>query len=167
MKRNIFVAALLVLFVGCTSQQSDQLTQQQKGQIKSEVKATMDSLITEFERMDAKGEMEFYWDSPDFVAFNPDGSRSDFVGYNKMIMDTFNSAAAIKVLITRVDIMVLTEDLAVCGWSGTTRVTLKSGESILFDPDALTFVFRKLTSEWKIVYLHESATITTQKAGKK
>ena len=167
MKANILVSALLLFIIGCTPHQSDRLTQQQKDQIKSEVKATMDSLITEFERMDAKREMEFYWDSPDFVAFNPDGSRSDFVGYDKIIMETFNSAAAIKVLTTREDVIVLTEDLAVCGWSGTTRVTLKSGGSILFDPDALTFVFRKLTSKWKIIYTHESGTITTQKAGKK
>ena len=33
MKANIFVAALLLFSLGCTSQQSDQLTQQQKGQI--------------------------------------------------------------------------------------------------------------------------------------
>ena len=55
MKANIFVAALLLFCLGCTSQQSDQLTQQQKDQIKSEVKAVGDSIIAKWERLDAGG----------------------------------------------------------------------------------------------------------------
>jgi len=43
MKVNIFVAALPPFPIGCTSQQSDQLTQQQKDQIMDEVKAAADS----------------------------------------------------------------------------------------------------------------------------
>lgn len=43
---KVFVAALPLLFsVGCTARQSEELTQRQKDQIKSEVKTVGDSLM--------------------------------------------------------------------------------------------------------------------------
>jgi len=53
MRANIVAATLLLLSVGCTSRQTTELTEQQKAQIGSEVKAVADSLGARWARMDA------------------------------------------------------------------------------------------------------------------
>ena len=52
MKAQMFFAALLLFSLECASQQSDQLTQQEKDQIKSEVKAVGDDLISKWMALD-------------------------------------------------------------------------------------------------------------------
>ena len=167
MKANIFVAALLLFFIGCAPQPSDQLTQQQKDQIKSEVKAACDSMWAKWERLDAAATMEYVADSPDFVAYNPDGTRVDFQGFKKMIMDMVGTLAVVKLAPLRKDVYVLAKDAAVYSWFGKSEIVMKSGEKTTYDPDAETFVLNKVAGQWKITYVQESATIVTQKAGKK
>jgi ketosteroid isomerase-like protein len=164
MKTNIFVAALLLFIIRCTPQQSDQLNQQQKDQIKSEVKAVMDSMIARDERLDADGVMQYY--SPDLIAFSPDGSRSDYQAMKKGLAEMFSSSASFKILATREDIIVMTKDLVIDSWIGKTEAVLKSGDRMVFDPDGVTQVFQRIAGQWKVIYSHESAMITTQKAGK-
>lgn len=165
MKRLLLLAAIFI--AGCTSQQSDQLNQQQKDQIKSEVKAAADSIMARFERLDADGGMQYYLDSPDFIAFNPDGSRFDYQAMKKAHVDLFNSTASLKILVTRQDFMVLTNDIAIDASVLKAEVTLKSGDKMVFDPNGLTLVFQKIAGQWKIILSHESTAIVMQKAGKK
>ena len=167
MKANILVAVLLLFCLGCTSQQSDQLTLQQKDQIKSELKVISDSVMARFQRLDTDGAMQYYWDSPDFIAFNPDGSRSDFQTMKKEHVDLFSSSASLRILITREDFMVLSKDIAIAALVLKAEVALKSGDKMVFDPDAVTLVFEKIAGQWKAIRSHESGTIVTQKAGKK
>jgi ketosteroid isomerase-like protein len=167
MKTNIFVAALLLLLIGCTPQQSEQLTQQQKDQIKSEVKGIRDSAFARFQRLDTEGAMQYYWDLPDFIAINSDGSRSDFQAMKKEHIDLFSSSASLKILFTREDFMVLSKDIAIAGLDLKAELAMKSGDKMVFDPDAATMVFKKIDGQWKVIYSHESGTLVTQKAGKK
>lgn len=167
MKANIFVAAMLLFCLGCTSQQSDQLSQQQMDQIKKDVKVAVDSIIAKFERLDADGAMQYYWDSPDFVAFNADGSRSDFQASKKASIDFVNSATAVKITTIREDFTVMTKDIVICAWVGKEDVTLKSGDRATYDPFGVTLVYKNIGGQWKVIYSHESGTVVTQKAGKK
>ncbi len=167
MKANIFVAALLLFIIGCTPQQSDQLTQQQKDQIKQEVKAVCDSLWAKWTRLDGEASVQYVSDSPEFVAFNPDGSRMDVQAFKKMLLDLAGSLTAIKIAPARQDYNVLTKDVVVYAWFGKSEVVTKSGDRVTYDPDALTFVLNKVTGQWKVIWSHESATIVTEKAGKK
>lgn len=54
MKATIFVAALFVFLVGCSSKQGAQLTQQQRDQIKTEVKAISDSIWARYQRLEMR-----------------------------------------------------------------------------------------------------------------
>ncbi len=165
MKQLLLLAALLV--AGCTSQQSDQLTQEQKDQIKSEVKVISDTIIARFERLDTDGAMQYYWDSPDFIAVNPDGSRFDFQAMKKAHVDLFNSTASFKILVTRQDFRVLTKDIAIDALVLKSEITPKSGDEMVFDPNSLTLVFQKISGQWKVILSHQSAAIAMQEAGKK
>ena len=166
MKRNIFVAALLLLFVGCTSQQSDQLTEQQKDQIKKEVKATADSMMAKFERFDADGSLQYYWDSPDFIKLNVDGSQNDFQAQKKS-MKNVGWFTAVKVPTVSEKLTVVTKDVAICVRQAKLEMSLKSGDRLTCDPFAYTLVFKNISGQWKVILSHESGTLVTEKAGKK
>ena len=168
MKPSIFcVTALLLFSLGCTSQGSDQLTQQETVRIRNEVKSAVDSMLAKYERLDIDGALQYFWNSPQLAVYNPDCSRSDFQAIKSSAANFVNTVAAIKTPIVREEFSVLTRDVVVCTAVGRTEVYLKSGHRIAYDPYADTFVFKKIAGEWKIAYRHQSATITAEKPGKK
>ncbi len=167
MKPKLMFLASLLFFLGCARNQNDQLTQQQQDQIKQEVRAVVDSMIATALRLDADAGIQFYWDSPDFIAVNPDGSTSDYQAMKKLGTEGVKTIAAMTMSASRTDFRVLTKEIVICAWIGKGEVALKSGVRMTYDPDALTLVFKKIEGKWKVIYSHESATIVTQKVGKK
>ncbi len=159
MKTNIIIAVLLFSCSGCTPQQSEELTQQQKVQISQEVKAASDSLWARWCRLDAKGTMEYFSDSPEFVALNPDGSQIDFEAYKKMTYGVIDSASALTMTPARETILVLSKDAVVYAFQGKSEILLKSGQRMAFDPYAITFVMKRLARAWKVVLVHQSGTM--------
>ena len=65
------------------------------------------------------------------------------------------------------DCRVMASDLAICAWTGREEVVLKTGDTQVFDPFAVTLVFKNYDGQWKVTYSHESATLTTTQAAKK
>lgn len=168
MKANVFLVLLVFFCFGCAPKQpTDQLTQQQKDQIKNEVKSVCDSVWAEWERLDGAASLQYVSDSPDFVAYYPDGGRVDYPAFKKLIMDMVPTLAQVKFAPAREDVYVLSKNAAVYAWFGKSEIVLKSGEKTTYDPDAETFVLQKTAGQWKITYVHESATVVTQKPGKK
>jgi len=167
MKANIFVAVLLLFSFGCTSQENQQLSPQQIDQIKSEVKAVGDRLMTSFERLDAEGGPQFYADSADWAMINADGSRYDYQVTKKAWSEFFNSATAWKWTTIRQDFFVVSKDIVICSWDGKDETVLKSGDKITYDPHAYTIIFKKISGQWKVIYQQDSGIALTQKAGRK
>ena len=164
MKANIFVAALFVSFFGCTSQQSDQLTQQQKDQIKKEVKVPLDSIFAKWGGLDVEGALQYY--SPELVVVG-DSSLMDYQVSKKGWMDFATSAATAKWTVVRLEFIVLTKDLVISAWVGKMELLLKSGDKTTIDPLGYTDVFKKVGGQWKVIYEHASGIPVTEKAGKK
>ena len=166
MKPNALVVGLLLLSLGCTPQQSNQLTQQEKDQITKEVAAVADSIIAKAEKLDV-GFLDHYADSPEWGMVNADGSRWDYPTTLKMVPDLFKSMTAWKWTTTRQDFTFVSRDMVICAWDGKDETTLKLGDKIIYDPHAYTMIFRKIAGQWKAVYSHDSGLPVTQKAGKK
>jgi len=167
MRAIVFVAALFLFCFGCTSQQSNELSQQQKEQIKNEVKAVADSLWAAFERMDVEAGSQFYADSPDWKMFNADGSEYDYQTTKKAFSEWANSATSWKWTTTRQDFIVVTKDIVICAYVGKDETLMKSGDKITYDPHAYTVVFKKIAGQWKVIYQQDSGIAVTQKAAKK
>jgi sugar lactone lactonase YvrE len=127
MKLTIFVAALLVFGLGGTSQQSDQLSEQQKDEITKEAKTVIDGVIARWVAVDVEGFLQNY--STDLVAVSG-GSRRDFQAYKKDAIDSFNSTAAIVASPVREDFIVYEHQ------SGTT-VTAPTRPASWSAPEAL------------------------------
>ena len=164
MKRNIFVTALLLFFVGCTPQQSGQLTQQQKDQIKSEVTAVVDSIFVRWARLDVDRCFQCYW--PELVVVF-DSTRLDFEGYRKMCVEYIPLLTATQWSKVRIDVMPLTPDLAMCTAVWKSKDFLKSGDTETWNPVTYTLLLKKSEGQWKVTYSHASGIPVTEKAGKK
>lgn len=164
MERIILVAGLLLICAGCPSQQSNQLTQQQKDQIKNEIMVVCDSIIAKFQRLDGEGAVQYYSDSPDWVMFYADGSRVDFQAFTKGETGLNNTITTWKWTTTRQDFVFLTRDIVICAWDGKDDTILMSGDKITYDPHVFTMVFRKIADQWKVIYSHNSGIAVTQKA---
>jgi hypothetical protein len=181
--------ALIQLFSSDWIQaQSVQLTQQQKDQIRKEVKAVGDSIMARLEKLNPKW-VDYYIDSPDWGMVNADGSRWDYQSFLKVQPDFFSSIISWKWTTTYQDFMIITPELVICAWGGKDVTVMKSpdkvkadtilkalynynkdeaasvpGDKIIFDPHAYTLVFKKVAGQWKVIYQHDSGIPVTQKA---
>jgi ketosteroid isomerase-like protein len=156
MKTNISIVALLIFItIGCTSPQTNQLTQQQKDQIKNETKAVLDSVISKWQRLDGQGALQYY--ASDIVQVSSDGSRCDSIDYKKKWIEGCNSAKSINATPSRVDFKVVSDDVVISTWVGKCKFLFKSGE--IWNVDALVYtdVYKKKGNQWKIVYEHVSS----------
>jgi ketosteroid isomerase-like protein len=160
----ILCAILLLVCFGCTTKESGQLTPQQIDQIKKEVRATFDACMARWQKVDFDGAFKYY--SSDFVGYGSDGNRFDANMYKEMAADFFNLATAYKLTIYRFDILAATENIGVISIDGKDEIFLKSGDKMTWDPAHYTYGFRKITGQWKIYYLHSTAT-PTKKADQK
>jgi hypothetical protein len=73
MKTSIFIATLLLCIFGFTQKQKELLSKQEEDQIKNEIIATDDSIMTRFEKYDVLGALTFY--SPEFIAYGSGGEK--------------------------------------------------------------------------------------------
>ena len=160
------ITALLFSLVSCTSQQNDQLTPKQKEQIKKEVKAVGDSIISRIERMDVRW-VDYYVDSPDWGMVNADGSRWDFKIFNSIQPEFFNSIVSWKWTSVHQDFKFISKDIVIYAWDGKDVTVMKSGDRITYDPHAYTLILKKIDGQWKVIYSHDSGSPVVQKADKK
>jgi len=145
MKASIPVAALLFFCLGCTSQQSEQLTQQQKEQIKGEAKVAIDSIFAKWGRLDVEGASQYY--SPELLVVG-DSSLINYEVSKKGWLNFASSAATARWTAVRWESIVLTKDLVISTWMGKAEVLLKSGDKITVDPQGYTDVSKKTGGQW-------------------
>jgi hypothetical protein len=190
MKTNISIVALLLFItVGCTSPQTDQLTQQQKDQIKNEILVVCDSISVRLQRLDA-GWLDYYIDSPDWAMLNADGTRWDYQTTKKVQPDFFNSVISCKWTMINHKLIFLTKDIVICSIDSKDETilkaadkikadnnlsslyanndsTTKSGDIITYNPHAYTLIFKKVDGQWKVIYSHDSGFPVIQKSDMK
>jgi ketosteroid isomerase-like protein len=121
-------------------------------------------MIVSFQRLDFNVTFGYFWNSPDFVMYNPDGSKSDYETAKKTALDVAGSVADFKTSWNTGTIRVLTKDLAICTIVGKADITFKSGDKMKEDPDVYTWIFKKIDGQWKVIYSHESGVPVMQKA---
>jgi hypothetical protein len=164
MKANIFIAALLLCILGCTSKQSDQLTQQQKDQIRKEVKVVLDSIFARYEKLDVNGALNYY--SQEMVD-GGDRTLQDFQAYKKAGIDFVSKADSVKWTEDRWVCVVLSKNLVLSYWVGKGKWLFKSKERLVFDPNIYTNIFKNENGQWKVIYEQFSGNPVTQAAEKK
>ena len=161
MKTTIVAATLLFFSVGCASPRNERLTQRQAEQIRSEVKATQDSIIARWVRLNGKGAMEYY--APGVVIVY-DSLRMDYQAYRQGWMAYDSAAAAVRIRPLREDFLVLTRDVAIATWVGHAAYYAKSGDTVTTDPQIYSNVLMRVAGRWMVVFSNPSGVDVLHKA---
>ncbi len=167
MKALFVVVAILLALDGCMQQSSEQLTPQQIEQIKSDITTIHDSILTCFRQVNLKGMQKYYLDSPEFYFCGVTGEVYDYKAILADLQSEDSMFVSNTYTSTRREFPVVTKDLVVFLAVGDGRMVFRSGEELILEHDATTYVFKKVQSIWKIACAHESATLKTMKPVKK
>lgn len=129
------------------------LSPQETDQIKSEVKAAAEPLMTGWAALDGNTALKSF--SPDmFSCF--DTSLLDYPSYEKSWAAYTEARASIKITPIKEDYIILAKNLVIDTWVGKVEELMKSGEKVTYNPIRFTNVFRKSDEQWKIVFAQSS-----------
>lgn len=160
MKPTLLVALGMLLLFGCGKQEPAQMTSQEQDVAKREISEVLDRLLQSASKLDAEALLQSYSNSPDFILLSTVGSMVDYQGTKTGTAEMYKSLSALKFTTVRNEFRFLPGNVVICAWLGKCDITFKTEERATIDPYAITFVFRKLDSQWKIIYSHESAAPT-------
>jgi ketosteroid isomerase-like protein len=149
------LAALLGLAASRAS--ATDRTETQQAAIRQEVTQAMHGMLAADERVDFAGVWAFHADVPTYLFADVDGKLYDYAGTKKVWSDFYAGCANLKLSTKREDVLVLGPDIALYRWHGAADITRKDGTTVRVDPWSATYLCRRISGAWKIVYGHESA----------
>jgi hypothetical protein len=144
--------------------QSNQLTQQQIEQIKSEVKTAIEPLMSGWAASDADKALQSY--SPELLVCM-DTLLIDYQAYSNVWKDFTQSTSTIKIKPIKQDYIVLTKDFVIATWVGNVEMLMKSGDKITYNPIRYSDVCKKTNGQWKIIFEQSSGVTMVTAAEKK
>ena len=128
-----------------------------KDQILSEVKPLFADLTLYSETALSDSFLKCYADIPDFLAVSGDGMIRNYKDFKKICKDYYDSLKEQKLTTTREIFHVLDGITVLLCWSGNIDAFFKNGDSMKMQNYSVTFLFRKINGEWKVIHSHESA----------
>jgi ketosteroid isomerase-like protein len=157
MNKSVLAAALLMICCGCGTHGDTQMTEQEKQTITKGVKEAVDVIVKNSEQGNLEASLAPYWNSPDFIAFNSDGTMWDFDAFRKADVEYFAMMTSQKITTLQDAVRILSRDVVIYAWRLRFDMTLKYGRMMSMGPAGLTLVFKRMNNEWKVVYSHESS----------
>jgi hypothetical protein len=167
--RSISFTSIIILtaifLCGCqyadnSSQPSVNVTELSPGDkevVKKEIAASIDQIIRGCTQLNADTALNPYWNSPDFVIVNPDGSVANFQAMKDAKSAFMKSAKYVTFTTTKEDFKFLSKSLVLCTWTGRDEFELKTGEHMKIVPYVGSMLFSKAGNDWRIIYSHESS----------
>jgi hypothetical protein len=158
MKPALLIILILFFVAGCTSQDPLPMTPQEQEVAKKEIRAVSDRIVQSLNTMDLEALLQPYWNSPEFVLVNTEGSMGDYQTTRNGTVEMFNLLASLKYTTVKDEFRFLPDNTVIYAWFGKSEFAFKTGQQARIDAYAITFVFRKVENTWKIIYAHESAS---------
>ena len=125
--------------------------------IKQELQAVIDTLIRGCEALDMEEAFGMFDDSPDFLMMGTGGSLCDYQTYLNDNIAYLTTCSAFNLTTLNQEIRILNRDMAIVAWAYQVEAALKTGEKDIIDHAGASFVFRRVSGTWKVVYYHESS----------
>ena len=157
MKTKFLAMLLVVIFFGCTKHEPTIMTAQEQEVAKKEIRAIVDQILQNANKMDAEALLQSYSNSPDFLLLNTDGTMVDFQGAKNGTIEIMKGLSSLKYTTIKDEFRFLPDNLVICAWLGKCEMTLKTGENMKNDIFGVTLVFSKIDNQWKVIYSHESS----------
>jgi hypothetical protein len=138
---------------------TNDLATPEKDAIKQEITEHIDELIRGCESLDMEAAFKVFSDSPDFLMMGTDGTLVDHHTYVKNNIEYLLTCSKFRLTTKNAEIRIINPEAAVYAWTYSAEALLKTGERDIIDDAGASFVFHKITGNWKVVYYHESSSI--------
>lgn len=160
MKTSITSTLILVALIGFAAGSvfADPLSAKQEAAIQQEVTRAYAEFVLACERVDLAGALRAYPGTPDFHHAVMDGAIAEFPRFREILADFLASCTAQKAFTKRQEVYVTGPDTALLVWSGALEIIWKNRPVQRLEPYSVTFLFRRIGGEWKIVFQHESSS---------
>jgi len=149
----------------CTQNQA--LTTSDKERILAELRPVVKNFTKACEQADFNTAISVFEDTKDFTAIVNGNAIPDFNSFKEEIRKQFDSLVSQQYTVASEKFDIISTTSAVYTMIGSDIDQLKNGDRVLVNPLAVTFLLRRSNNEWKIFYMHESATIKIDSSGVK
>ncbi len=134
------------------------LSSAEETQIRQEIKAIIQTLITGCENLDMAMAFGMFLDSPEFLMMGTDGSTCDYQTYLQNNIEYLQTCTSFKLTTYGEEIRVLDAETAVYAWAYGVEAAFKNGGKDIVECAGASFVFKRGADQaWKVVYYHESS----------
>jgi len=149
MEARLAIMVLLIVSFSCGNNDKP-VSDAQKEKIKGEVREVVNSIFKVAEEANINNTLESFYDSPDFVCTY----NGHLLGYKQMMeanASFVNSLTNQKCTILEEKYAILDNSTVVYTANTTWLTNFKDGHSILQDPRAVQYIFRKTDDRWRII----------------
>jgi ketosteroid isomerase-like protein len=157
MKTVALIALSLLILPGYSRQETLQMPPQDQETAKKEIREAVRVIFQNLEKMDAEALFQSYSNSMDLIFFTTDGSILNLQEAKSHHAAWFNSLSSLKVTSLRDDFRFSDGGTVICSWTGKFEMTMMSGDKYVINQFGITFIFRKISNSWKVIYQHSSA----------
>jgi len=133
------------------------MTVSDKKQIIKEVKKVSDTITRFCEKAQADSLLQCYADTDDFLAFSGDGKMRKYSEYKNLCTAYYNSVTGQEISTIHEVFHVIDPNLVILGWTGNINAFLKNGDVMRLKDYSVTFIFKKIGNQWKVIHSHESS----------
>ncbi len=98
-----------------------------------------------------------YDNSPSFLHISGDGKMRNYDGFKKICTEYYASLLEQKIVTIQEKIHVMDSNLVIVGWTGDIVAQFKSGDVMKMSSYSITYIFKKMHDQWKIIHAHESS----------
>lgn len=157
MKMNYLTVLLIFFFVGCTKHLAAQMTSQEQEVAKKEITEVIGTIFMNLQNMDADALYQSYAESPDFIQISTEGTMVDFQNAKSLHAKWFTSLSSLKVTPVKETFRFLPCNTVIYLWLGKFEMTTKQGVRLKVDKFGITFIFRKVDGQWKVIHQQGSS----------
>ncbi len=165
LRTSIIILAVSSLL--CCTPQKQELTKSDKERILTELQPVVKKFTKACEQADFNNAISVFEDTKDFTAIVNGNAIPDFNSFKEGIRKQFESLVSQQYTVASEKFDIISNTSAAYTLIGSDIDQLKNGDRVLVNPLAVTFLFRKSNNEWKIFYMHESATVKIDSLGDK
>ena len=151
MKTRLFFLVLLFICFSCGTNNKP-LSEVQKEKIKGEVKEVVNTIIKGLKEVNFEVFIEPWLDSPDFVFISNGGGIYNYKFLMDKIKPVWSELLNHELALIDEKYAILDNSTVLCTMNCKDLVDYKDGHSVIADPMALLFIFKKINDEWKVIY---------------
>jgi ketosteroid isomerase-like protein len=127
-----------------------------KDQLLNELRPLYNDLTRYSESAHGDSFLGCYAESEDFLAISADGAIRNYEDFKKICKEYYDSLKEQKLITTHEIFHVLDEVNVVLCWSGNIDAFFKNGDIMKMEQYTVTYLWKKISGEWKIIHTHDS-----------